>query len=91
MELMADRTETNDASSPRRGPLWLRLLVGPDVAGRRDVQKLPASSVLSLLWWRLGLTPTARFRANRFRESILDDRGPSFSVRVARQSAPPNR
>lgn len=89
---MADEIEKNDdASNSSRGPLWLRLLVGSQVAGRRDVQKLPASSVLSLLWWRLGLTPTARFRANRFRESILDDRGPSFSVRVARQSAPPSR
>jgi len=46
---------------------------------------------MSLMWWRLGLTPTARFRLGRFRESMLDDRGPSFAVRVARQSAPPGR
>ncbi len=85
---MPSSSQSYSASSRTRdgGPLWLRLLVGSDLAGRPTFRSLTPATIASLAWWRIGITPTARLRAARFRESIRDDRGATFSVQSARQS-----
>lgn len=40
---------------------------------------------LSVLWWALGLTPTARLRRRRYREALADGRGARFAVENARR------
>lgn len=67
------------------GPLWLRLVVGADLAGRPELRSLGVWARLSLGWWRIGLTPTARRRRQRFREAVVDGRGSRFAVEYARR------
>ncbi len=66
-------------------PLWLRALIGDEAAARVAAGPVPLGVRLSLVWWRIGLTPTARLRHQRFREAVLDRRGLRFAVQAARR------
>ena len=73
-------------SEPTRtwAPPWVRSVLGDQLATRREVGSLPGFAHLSMMWWSLGLTPTARRRGRLFKESIQDGRGLSFALRKAR-------
>jgi len=51
------------------------------------LRDLPFTDALRVMWWRVSLTPTAKLRNRRFKESIQDGRGRDESLRIARSVA----
>ncbi|PAP77921.1 hypothetical protein BSZ37_16485 [Rubrivirga marina] len=74
-------------SAPSRGGLALRVLVGRDLAARASLDGLSVSDRARLVWWAIGLTPTARLRKRRFKEALDDGRAAPASVAYARQAS----
>jgi hypothetical protein len=72
-------------ASPHRPPVWLRVLVGSDLARHAMVDAVTGADAFRLVWWSVGLTPTARLRNRRFREALADGRSTLASVGRARQ------
>ena len=66
---------------------WVRAVVGERLEKRIEPTSLSPRTHLSLLWWALGITATARRRANLFKEAVRDGRGVGFAVQHARSYA----
>jgi len=65
---------------------WVRSIMGDRHANHPDLRALGGVAAARLAWWALGVTPTARVRAHRFRESIVDGRGLDTSLYLATSS-----
>lgn len=72
-------------SPDRRHPApWVRSVLGDRLSARSELRRIPLSGHVSLMWWALGLTPTARRRGHLFREAIGDNRGVRYALGRAR-------
>ena len=79
---------STDTPLPARHPSpWVRSVVGDGLSSRTELRGLSLRGHASLMWWALGITPTARRRRALFRESIADTRGVRFAFNRARSYA----